>query len=57
MTEYRAKVKFVDIREVTISADNKDEAQRKFDAGEWDDETTVDFYSDEILSPLEKVDE
>lgn len=52
--QYEARVKYVDVRIVTVEAGNDDEAQAKFEAGDFD-EYTVDFYSDDILSPLRLV--
>lgn len=52
MAEFVAKVRFVDVREITVEADTLEEAQAKYDAGEWAGEDTVNFYSDEELKPL-----
>lgn len=51
-----AKIKFADIREVLIEADSMEEAEAKYAAGEWAAEDTVDFYSEEELSPLTEKD-
>lgn len=51
---YTAKVRFVNVRVITIEADSFDEAKRKYDVGEWASEDTVDFYSDAELSPLKE---
>lgn len=52
MAEFFARVRFIDVREILIVADTLEEAQAKYDAGEWDSEDTVDFYSDEELKSL-----
>lgn len=52
--QYEARVKYVDVRVITVEADSDDEAQAKFESGDFD-EYTVDFYSDDILTPLRPV--
>lgn len=54
--EWQAKVRYVDVRVITITADTEEEAREKFRLGDFDDETTVDFYSDELLEELTQVD-
>lgn len=52
MPTYEARMKFIDERIITIEADDETEAQRKFDAGEWQSEDTVDFYSYDLVYGL-----
>lgn len=52
MAEFVAKVRFVDVREILIEANTLEEAQAKYEAGDWDSEDTVDFYSDKELKAL-----
>lgn len=53
MKQFIAKVKYADIREIIVEADTIEEAQRKYAAGDFD-ENTVDFYAIEELSPLKE---
>ena len=55
MAEFTAKVRFTDVRIITIEADTIEEAQAKYDTGDWDDETTIDFHADKELEPLRPV--
>lgn len=55
MPTYQMKVRYVDVRVITIEADSLEDADAKAQAGEFDDETTVDFYSDDLLEPLHEV--
>lgn len=54
MATFQAKMKYVDIRILTIEADSEEEALGKLDAGDFD-EHTVDFYADDLLTPLHEV--
>lgn len=55
MPTYQMKVRYVDVRVITIEADSLEDADAKAQSGEFDDETTVDFYSDDLLEPLHEV--
>lgn len=52
MATFTAKVEYIDVRIITIEAESIEEARAKYDAGDWDDETTVDFYSNRELAAL-----
>lgn len=52
MAIWRWKEKFVDIRVCEVEADTEEEAREKMKDGDWASETTVDFYSDELLEDL-----
>ena len=51
MPTYTARMKYVDVREIEIEADNLEDAAAKYEAGDFE-ESTVDFYADEQLRPL-----
>lgn len=55
MAEFTAKVLFTDVRIITIEADTLEEAQAKYAAGDWADETTINFYAEDELEPLREV--
>jgi len=44
--------KFVDVRVCQVVANTEEEARAKRDKGNWADEVTVDFYSDELLEDI-----
>lgn len=48
--EYVIKESFISEREITIVADNLDEARKKYESGEWHSEHETDFYANEVLS-------
>lgn len=52
MATYTATIKFADIRVITIEADTLEEATAKYDAGDWADETTIDFHALSEIKPL-----
>ena len=52
MAQFVATVKYSDTREIVIEADTLEEAQAKYDAGEWESEDTIDFYAEEEVKPL-----
>ena len=52
MAIWRWKMKFVDVRVCEVEADSEEEAREKMASGDWVSETTVDFYSDELLEDL-----
>lgn len=49
---FTARVRFVDVRDITIEADSLEEANAKYALGDWASEDTVDFYSDKEIRPL-----
>ena len=57
MAVWKWTEKFTDIREYSVEAETLEEAQRKRNDGDWLDETTTEFYSEELLSDIEKVSE
>ncbi len=54
MAIYTARIKYIDEREITVEAENDEEALAKYEAGEWESEDTVDFYSLEETRKLTK---
>ena len=57
MSVWQWKEKFVDVRVCTVEADTEEEARGKIEAGDWASEDTVDFYSEELLEGLKRVEE
>lgn len=55
MASFMAKVSYVDVRVISIEARDIEEATKKYLAGDWDDETTVEFYADHEIKPLHEV--
>ena len=55
MPTWQWKEKFVDVRVCTVEADTEEEARAKIEAGDWASEDTVDFYSEELLEDLKRV--
>ena len=55
MPTFEARMKYADIKVITVEAETEEEAQAKFDAGEWESEQSVDYYSVELLKPLRMV--
>ena len=56
MSIWQRKEKFADVRVCTVEADTEEEARAKMQAGDWASEDTVDFYSEELLEDLKRVD-
>lgn len=54
MKTFTAKVKFTDVRVITIEADSLEEAEAKYAAGDWASEDTVDFYSEKEMEALKE---
>ena len=52
MKTFTARVEYIDVREITIEAETLEDAQAKYDEGNWADETTVNFYSNREIRPL-----
>jgi hypothetical protein len=52
MATFTAKMKYADIRVITIEADTIEEAEARYAAGDWDSEDTIDFYADEEILRL-----
>lgn len=52
MALFKWKEKFVDIRECAVEAETLEEAKNKSNEGDWAYEHTVDFYSEEIITPI-----
>lgn len=55
MPTFEAKVKYIDVRVITIEADDIEQAREKYESGDWLSEDTVDFYADEDLELLHEV--
>lgn len=56
MKTYKAIVEFIDVREIIIMAENDEEAQEKYESGDWKSEDTVNFYSNREIWQLTVVD-
>jgi hypothetical protein len=52
MAIWRWTEEFIDVREITVEADTLKEAQAKADAGDWDSEDTINFYSNRLVKPM-----
>tara|TARA_R100001086_G_scaffold209999_1_gene125880 strand:+ start:24 stop:215 length:192 start_codon:yes stop_codon:yes gene_type:complete len=48
---------FIDRRVCSVEADTEDEARAKMRDGDWLSETTVDFYSNELIEDLKLAEE
>jgi hypothetical protein len=54
MPTYTAKVEYIDRRDIIIEADSFEEAQAKYERGEWASEDTYDFFSNQEIQPLQE---
>tara|TARA_Y100001973_G_C5022124_1_gene243677 strand:- start:212 stop:385 length:174 start_codon:yes stop_codon:yes gene_type:complete len=54
MPTYTAKVEYIDRRDIIIEADSFEEAQAKYERGEWTSEDTYDFFSNREIQPLQE---
>jgi len=56
MATWQFTMEFIDRRVCTIGADTEEEAQEKMDSGDWASEDTIDFFANDLIKPLERVD-
>jgi hypothetical protein len=54
MKTWKWTEKFVDVRDCYVEADTYEEALVKRDNGDWSDEVTVEFYSEELIKDMEE---
>lgn len=50
MAEYTIKENFISEREITIEADNIEEAKTKYQSGDWASGVETDFYANEVMN-------
>lgn len=53
MPIWKWEEKFTDVRECAVEAETLEEAQEKMESGDWFYEHTVNFYSEELMKPLD----
>lgn len=57
MARFQARIAYIDERIITVEAENEEEAQLKFDEGDWEDEHTADFYAHATIVSLHQVED
>lgn len=56
MTQWTFVMEYTDTREILIEAENEEEAQKKMDSGDFEEETTIDFYANKLVRGLKRID-
>lgn len=54
MAQWTFVMDYTDRREILIEAETEEEARQKMDAGEFESETTIDFYAVELIRDLRR---
>jgi hypothetical protein len=56
MPTYKTVIEFTDVREILIEARDIEAARKKYDAGDWASQDTIDFFSAGEQVPLHQID-
>lgn len=54
MAQWTFVMDYIDTREILIEADTEEEARAKMDSGDFEAETTIDFYANELKRDLQR---